>query len=133
MEFFWYGDENFLRCQPCVKYKNKWCILEAEKELKERIYERERNLNIGEKIVCNAVFCLNKGMSPRDFIVLMIRIILQKREVATKNDSRKEFKRIRNHVKDEIDHKIKDIIKECDKISIKLDGSKEQLYDLFDI
>lgn len=64
LEFFWYGDENFLSCQPCVKYKNKWCILEAEKELKERIYERERNFNIGEKIVCNAVFCLKRGMSP---------------------------------------------------------------------
>ena len=42
-------------------------------------------------------------------------------EVATKNDSRKEFKRIRNYVKDEIDFKIKDIMKTCEKISITLD------------
>ena len=96
---------------------HKWCVVEAEKGLKERLDERERNLKIGEKIVRNAVFCLKKGMSPRDFIGLNEKDgLTEELEVATKNDSRKEFKRIRNYVKEEIDFKIKDIIKNRDKI-----------------
>ena len=162
LEDYWYGGENFMSCQPCVKYKNnenvpaaiksdkkgnfgfvtkdqlkrkmmrsilkheksdlhKWCVLEAEKELKEKMDERERNVKIGEKIVRNVIFCVKKGMSPRDFIGLNEKDGLAELDIATKNDSRKEFKRIRGYVKDEIDNKIKEIIKSCDKISITLD------------
>ena len=128
LEDFWYGGENFLSCQPCVKYKNsenvpvvircekkgnfgfiskdqlkrkllrsiakheksdlhKWCVLEAEKELKEKMDERERNVKIGEKIVRNVIFCVKKGMSPRDFIGLNEKDGLAELDIATKNDS----------------------------------------------
>ena len=80
---------------------HKWCVVEAEKESRERLDHREKNLKIGEKIARNTIFCLKRGMSPRDFIALNEKDDLDDElDVATKNDSRKKFKRIRNYVKD---------------------------------
>ena len=99
-----------------------WCVLMAEKERKDNLDQREKNIKIGGQIVRNAVFCLKRGMSPRDFIALNDKDCLtEDLEVATKNDSHHEFKKLRGYVKDEIDQRIKVIIAGCDKLSITLD------------
>ena len=101
---------------------HKWCVLEAERESRDRLDVREKNIKIGEKLVRNTIFCLKRGMSPRDFIALNEKDNIDEEiSVATKNDSRKEFKKIRDYVKHEIDVKIKDVMKDVEKISITLD------------
>ena len=49
---------------------HKWCVLEAERESRDRLDVREKNIKIGEKLVSNTILCLKRGMSPRDFIAL---------------------------------------------------------------
>ena len=109
---------------------HKWCVQEYLKVAERKIAADRRNDLAGKKIVRNALFCFKQSLSSADFMALNMKDFLAEEEfgselfnIATQNNSKAEFFRLRNVIFDVLtkethkffEENIKDIAVTLDK------------------
>ena len=109
---------------------HKWCVQEYLKVAERKIAADRRNDLAGKKIVRNALFCFKQSLSSADFMALNMKDFLAEEDfgselfnIATQNNSKAEFFRLRNVIFDVVtkethkffEENIKDIAVTLDK------------------
>ena len=84
---------------------HKWCVQEYQKEIENKTETDRRNDLAGKKIVRNASFCFQESLGSKAFVRLNMKDFLAEEDlglklynIATKNDSKKQFFWLRNVV-----------------------------------
>ena len=74
-----------------------WCVLQYENQKKEDISYEQSNVEAGKKVIKNALYCLQNSLSARNFVGLNAKdYTCYLENPATKNDSEKEFYKLRD-------------------------------------
>ena len=105
-----------------------WCIQEYQREVERKNIDDRRNDLAGRKIVRNALFCFTRSLGSGDFETLNLKDFLAEKDlgskmynIATRNDSRAEFFRLRNVIFELLTEKTKNFFKEVKDIAVTLD------------
>ena len=124
---------------------HKWCVQEYQKEIENKTETDRRNDLAGKKIVRNALFCFQESLGSKAFVRLNMKDFLAEEDlglklynIATKNDSKKQFFWLRNvvfdvftkHVKMFFDEHVKYFSVTLDKGQLNSEGICEVIISL---
>ena len=100
-----------------------WCVGKYKTEKNEKLTYDQSNAEAGKKIIKNAVYCFQNSLGARNFLGLnALNYSCHFEITATKNDSEKEFFRLRNVVFDLLTEKTHKFFQEnVNQISVSLD------------
>ena len=100
-----------------------WCVGKYKTEKNEKLTYDQSNAEAGKKIIKNAVYCFQNSLGARNFLGLnALNYSCHFENTATKNDSEKEFFRLRNVVFDLLTEKTHKFFQEnVNQISVSLD------------
>lgn len=105
-----------------------WCVDEYEKSIENKKLTDRRNELVGKKIVRNAIYCFKQSLGSADFTLLNLKDFLAERDIgsnqyniATKNDSRAEFFRLRNVIFDVVTVRTIKFFEKIEDIAVTLD------------
>ena len=106
---------------------HKWCVQEYLKVAERKIAADRRNDLAGKKIVRNALFCFKQSLSSADFMALNMKDFLAEEEfgselfnIATQNNSKAEFFRLRNVIFDVVTKQTHKFLKKISRILLRL-------------
>ena len=117
-----------VKSRHCDKPLHIWCVKEFEKKEEKRIQQFRRNELAGKKIIRNALLCFKRSLGCEDFLALNEIHFLAERDlgnvsfnIATKNDSRLEYFRLRREIYEIVSNKTKKFFEEIQDIAVTLD------------
>ena len=109
-----------------------WCVKKFQDESKQKNLLNKKSEIAAKKIIRNALFCFKRSLGSEDFLALNEKDFLTESDsemynIATKNDSRNEFFRLRNVIFDTLaektknffSQKVEDIAVTLDKVTVK--------------
>ena len=100
----------------CKIELHTWCSKQLKDETTNKTKTEEANKIAGQKIVANILLCFQRSWGAQDFLALNA-----KDKVATKNDSRQMFFRLRNVIFEIASDKTREYFKSIKYISVTLD------------
>ena len=100
-----------------------WCVLQYENQKKEKNSYEQSNVEAGKKVIKNALYCLQNSLSARNFVGLNAKdYTCYLENPATKNDSEKEFYKLRDIIFEALSEKtIRFFQENVKQISVTLD------------
>ena len=104
----------------CNYALHMWCVEKFKNESLKQADEKEKNRLAGKKVVRNALFCFLRSYGAEDFLALNEKDS-DLPDIATKNDSRNMFFKLRNVVFDILSEKTIDFFNDIKYISVSLD------------
>ena len=97
-----------------------WCVNKLKNETLKQADEKETNRLAGRKVIRNALFCFVRSYGAEDFLALNEKDS-DLPDIATKNDSRNMFFKLRNIVFDVVSEKTINYFKDVKYIAVSLD------------
>ena len=117
---------NSMAKHHCTRHEmndlHKWCVEEQKRQDALNKETEEKSRQAGMLIVRNALFCLKRGLSAKDFMCLNDKDNMTEGiTAATKNDSKIQFFDIRNIAFEKLTNMVKDIFANIEWFSLTLD------------
>ena len=111
------------QAEHCKLGLHNWCKNKLKTESKKKDEEKELNKLAGQKIVKNGLFCFLRSGSAADFLALNSKDSSASdiSNVATKNDSKKMFFKLRNVAFEKVSQKTTEFFKTVNCVSVTLD------------
>ena len=107
-----------------------WCVEKYLQEKDEKQDHDKANKLAGELVISNAILCLQRSFGAEDFVAMNAKDNFCNKNikyVATKNDSRAEFFKLRNVIFDIVSDKTKKFFEDIRDISVTLDKGVKYL------
>jgi hypothetical protein len=115
--------------EHCEIELHDWCVEQYDNQKEEKLTYEESNAKAAKIVITNALLCFQRSYGARDFAAFNSKEqLLHPETAATKNDSEKEFFRLRNVVFDILSEKTRKFFKEKIKnIAVTLDKGAKYL------
>ena len=114
--------------EHCDNKLHEWCVDEFEKKEEKKIADKIKNEIVGKKIVRNALLCFKRSLGSEDFLALNEKDFLAEKDIgnkifniATKNDSRAQYFKMRGEVFELLSKKTKQFFEKIEDIAVTLD------------
>ena len=107
-----------------------WCVEKYLQEKDEKQDHDKANKLAGDLVISNAILCLQRSFGAEDFVAMNAKDNFCNKNikyVATKNDSRAEFFKLRNVIFDIVSDKTKKFFEDIRDISVTLDKGVKYL------
>ena len=114
--------------EHCENKLHEWCVDEFEKKEEKKIADKIKNEIVGKKIIRNALLCFKRSLGSEDFLALNEKDFLAEKDIgnkifniATKNDSRAQYFKMRGEVFELLSKKTKQFFETIEDIAVTLD------------